>query len=339
MLIKERSGYFAIKIMAMCLLLSLVFLSLSSCKPPAKPEPAIAGVYNTSSGGDPQGGGGLYILPDHRFVMLFFGGAAMGTWEISDTTVLFKPQFKPTGFRLYGRRNTKLGDSIRIYFEGFDTFGTAAIGFNAPAKTVKQVFNDSPNCTEYPTVGKFKGIPQNIVLAARTVDENGRLAANPDWYIYTCNNPDKHNDFIALYNPETNHPRLQDFRGSIHNGKLNFAQKSSEKKPLPGASEMKAIYQLLNMPMDPESAYYNPYYKEAMAGVEKDTLNYKFNSGKGAYINFQNYKEGEENKPVKDGDYNNMNVIYRYRKLNYTTTSGPVKLDAKPIFTAKCKEE
>lgn len=338
MRIKKQSNYSAFKAGAICLLLFIVCVSLLSCKQPVRPEPAIAGVYNTSSGG-PEGGGGLYLLPDHRFVLIYFGGAAMGTWEINDTTVLFKPQFKPVGFRLYGRHNPKLIDSIRIYFEGFDTYGTAAIGFNPMAKTVKQVFNDSPNCTQYPTVGKFAGSPQKIVLAAQPVNETGTTETTPAWRIYTCDNPDKYNDFIARYNPETNHPRLQNFRGSIHNGKLNFAQQSSEKKPLPGAAEMKVIYQLLNTPMDPESVYYNPYYNEAMAGTEKDTLNYRFNSEKDAYINFRNYKEGEENKSVKESDYNNLNVIYRYRMLKYTTAAGSVKLDTIPIFTAKCKDQ
>lgn len=317
--------------------LILIISASLSCKQPARPEPAIAGVYNTRSGGDPESSGGLYILPYHKFALLFFGGAVTGTWEIKDTTVIFKPQFKPSGFRLYGRQNHKLGDSIRIYFDGFDTYGTAAIGFNASAKTVKQIFNNSPNCTEYPTVGKFAGIPQKIVLAARPVDKNGSPQANPIWRIYTGNNPDRYNDFIAQYNPEMEHPRLQDFNGTIHNGKLNFAQQSSEKKPFPDADEMKAIYQLLHMPVDPESVYYNPYYKEAMSGSTDDTLNYRFNKEKDAYIRFRTYQEGEENKSVKDGDYNNLNVIYRYRRLTYLTATGSVKLDTIPIFIAKCK--
>lgn len=334
--------YLMRKALPLGLLICAVFFT-TSCKAPtkAKPEPDIAGVYDTSGNGDPQGGGALYVLPDHRFVMIFFGGAAMGTWEINGDDVLFKSKTKPKGFRIYGRHNNKLGNNIQVFFDGFDTYGGAAIGFDASTKNVKQVFNDAPNCTERPTVGKFSGIPQNIVLAAHPVDENGTIEDGSAWRVYTFDNKNKDNDFIAEYNPEGNHERLQNFRGEIKDGKLDFDKKGSAKKPFPGAREMEPIYKFLNIPLEPESVFYNAHYTMGPENLEEDTLNYRFNIKKDAYINFRNYVEGEENKPQKKGsdDYDNLNVVYRYRKLTSTKTSGQVNLDAKPIFTAKCKQQ
>jgi hypothetical protein len=317
-----------------CLLITGV-----SCKS-AKPEPDIAGEYATGSGGDPQGGATLFVLPDHRFVVVFFGGASMGTWEIKDSTVLFKPKVKQAGFNVYGKHNPKLGDSIRVFFDGFDTAGGAAIGFDASTKNVKQVFNDSPNCPEFPYIGKFAGRPTKIVLAARPVDQGGSIVAGADWQIYTCDNADHYNDFIARYEAAHAQEQPQDFNAEIKNGKLYFDRKESKRKPLSDAKgELRQIKQLLNTSPDPETVWYNPYFKEAEPGVEKDTLNYRFDKKKNAYISFHNYVEGEENKTEKDGDYNGMNVVYPYRKLPVSKNTGQVNLDAKPLFTAKCKDE
>jgi len=324
-------------------LLSAILLCLSlfgsACKP-AKSEPDISGEYATGSGGDPQGSTTLFVMPDHRFVVVFFGGAAVGTWEIKDSTALFKPEVKQAGFNVYGKHNSKLGDSIRVFFDGFDTAGGAAIGFDASGKDVKQVFNDSPNCPEYPYIGRFASRPAKIILAARPVDQGGSIIAGADWQVYTCDNASQYNDFVAKYEIAHAHEQPQDFSATIKNRTLFFDGKESEKKPLSDAKgELREIKQLLNTAVDPETVLYNPYFKEAETGVEKDTLNYRFDQQKAAYISFHNYMEGEENKSEKDGDYNGMNVVYPYHKLLVLKSSGQVNLDAKPLFTAKCKTE
>lgn len=321
------------------LLILPLFILIVSCKS-SKPEPDIAGEYMISSGGDPQGGAAVYVFPDHRFVAVSFGQATMGTWEIKDSSVLFTPKVKWVGFNVYGRHNNKLGAGIRIFFDGFDTAGGAAIGFDASTENVKQVFNDSPNCPEFPYIGKFPVKPAKLVLAARPVDQGGSIVEGSAWQIYTCDNAEHYNDFIASYEavPAEEHPH--DFDAVIKNGALYFDGHESKRKPLTNKrGEMKEIYQLLNTSLDPGTVFYNPYFKEAEPGIEKDTLNYRFNKQKNAYISFRNYQEGEENKSVKDGDYNNMDVVYQYRKLPVSKKTGQVNLDAKPIFTAKCKEE
>jgi hypothetical protein len=320
-------------------LLLCFFLLGSACKP-VKSEPDISGEYVTGRGGDPQGGATLFLMPDHRFVVVFFGGAAMGNWEIKDSMVLFEPQVKQAGFNVYGKHNPKLGDSIRVFFDGFDTAGGAAIGFDASTKNVKQVFNDSPNCPEFPYIGKFAGRPAKIVLAARPVDQGGSIIAGADWQIYTCDNAARYNDFVARYETAHAQQQPQNFNAMIKNGQLYFEGKVANRKPLSDArGELKEIRQLLNTSLDPATIFYNPYFKEAEPGVEKDTLNYRFDQQKAAYISFHNYVPGEENKSEKDGDFNGMNVVYPYHKLPVMKSSGQVNLDAKPLFTAKCKNE
>ena len=311
-----------------------------SCKSSAQPEPDITGKYTISNGGDPQGGGALYLLPGYRFVTVFFGGAARGSWMIRDSTVAFQLQDEPTGIRVYGRYNPNLDDSIQIFFEGFDTAGSAAaIGFDTLSREARPVFNASPNCTTYPYVHKFSGKPSKVILAIQAGSTNSNGTTDALWHIYTYHATHNYNDFVARYTPipEGYHRSVQPFTGKIRQGKLYLDGQAGMREPLSKTSaEMKDINRLLDAPADPENVLYNPYYKEAEAGMEKDISNYRFSRPKNAYISLQDYKEGEENLSQKDGDYNRMSVIYAYRKLSPQETSGQVKLNTQPVFTAKC---
>lgn len=334
MIVKKQLRHFILTIIPFSLLLIPVISALSSCKQPAKPEPDIAGVYNTSSG-DPEGGGVLCVLPNHSFVLGFFGGAVTGIWQIKDSSVIFKPHVKPTGFRVYGRHNNRLRDSIRILFEGFADHGTTAVGFDPPTKIARLVFDNGPHRADFPYVGKFAGVPAGILLAARPVNETGQIAADVAWCIYTCNNPNRYNDFVAEFTPESNHPKSNNFYGTINKaGRLDFDQKASEKKPF-GKNDKKFIDQMLSISVDPDQVFYDQYYTQAEPGSEKDTLHYRFNAQKSAYINFHKYVEGEENKPQKEDGSNSLNIIYKYQKLSGSISSGQVNLDTKPIFSAK----
>lgn len=312
-----------------CVLFTLLFTV--ACKSPAKPEPDIAGVYNTGNGGDPQGGGFLCVLPNHKFVLGFFGGAITGTWKINDTTVIFKPQVKPTRFKLYGRHNNLLHDSISILFNDFRTIGVAAIGFGASSNNVKQIFDKEPQSVDLVYTGKFAGIPDNIVLANHSDDETGKGPVGNAWRIYRYKNTNRYNDFVAKYMPHTDQPKI--FYGTINKkGQLDFEHKASAKKPF-GKEDKEFIKQVLSLPSDPDQAFFDPYYTEAEPGFEKDTLHYRFNTQKDAYINLRNYVEGEENKPQEKYGANALDIIYRYQKVNAVITSGRVNLDSKPIIT------
>jgi hypothetical protein len=318
------------KILAVFSVLFTVLFTVA-CKTPSKPEPDIAGVYNTGNGGDPQGGGFLCVLPNHQFVLGFFGGATTGTWKINDTTVTFKPQVKPTGFRLYGRHNSLLRDSISMLFIGFGVSGVAAIGFDPSANNVRQIFDREPQSADNLYIGKFAGVPANFLLANHTIDKTGKGTSGNAWQIYRFNNTNGYNDFIAKYLPGTDQPKT--FSGKINKqGRLDFDQKASEKKPF-GKDDKAFVKQMLSLSSDPNQAFFDPNYNEAEPGFEKDTLHYRFNKQKNAYINFRKYVEGEENHPQDKYGSNALNIIYRYQKINSVITSGQVNLDSKPIIT------
>jgi hypothetical protein len=150
------------------------------------------------------------------------------------------------------------------------------------------------------------------------------------------NNPDKYNDFVAKYRPESTHPKSQNFYGTVKAGKLDFDEKASERKPFTKNDKM-FTEQLLSLPVNPDKAFYDPYYMEAEPGFEKDTLKYRFNKQKNAYIEIRSYTEGEENKPRKEDGSNALNIIYEYREIKASVTSGQVKLDPKPILTTKIR--
>jgi hypothetical protein len=334
MIVKKRLCHFIHTVFPFCLLLIPVMSAVSSCKQPAKTEPDIAGAYDTSSG-DPEGKGVLCVLPNHSFVLGFFGGAVTGIWQIKDSSVIFKPHVKPTGFRVYGRHNNRLRDSIRILFEGFADHGTIAIGFDPLTKKARLVFDKGPHRTDFPYVGKFAGVPAGILLTGRSVNEVGQILPNAAWRIYTYINPNKYNDFVAEFTPENTRPKSNNFYGTINKaGKLEFDQKASEKKPF-GKNDKKFIDQMLSISVDPDQVFYDQYYTPAEPGFERDTLHYRFNAQKSAYVNFHRYVDIEENKPQKEDGSNSLIIIYKYQKLSGSITSGRVNLDTRPYISSQ----
>src|SRR6187402_2495720 len=304
-----------LRVIPACLLLLIL---TASCRHTAKSQsavtpPAIAGVYDTRNG-DPVSAGALYILPDHKFLLGYFGGAITGTWEIKDTNVVFKPQVKPTGFNVYARHNDKVSHGIRVFFGGVASGGSAAIGFSPATKNVKQIFAGK-HSPDFPYIKTFVGIPQDILLAAQLVDETGQAAEATPWRIYTYHNTDQYNDFVVNYTPVSTHPKSQFFYGTIKNGRLDFPQKASEKKPF-DKNDKRFVEQMLALPANPDNVFYSPDYIQAEPGFEKDTLNYRFNTQKNAYIYLRGYVQGEENKPTKKDGSNSMHVMYKYQKLN-----------------------
>jgi hypothetical protein len=321
-----------LKVIPTCLLLLVLIIS---CRQPAKPrspktQPAIAGVYDTRNG-DPESAGALYVLPGHQFLLGYFGGAVTGTWEIKDTIVVFKPQVKPAGFHVYGRHNEKLSHGIRVFFGGVASGGSAAIGFNPATNNVKRIFADGPLSPDFPYISVFASIPKGMRLAAHLVDETGKATAPTAWQIYTYYNNDQYNDFVVAYTPVSTHPKSLNFYGTIKNGRLDFPQKASAKKPF-DRHEKQFVKQMLSIPANPDEVFYSPDYMQPEPGFEKDTLNYRFNKQKNAYIKLHGYVEGEENKsPKKDGS-NSLHVLYKYQKLKAGVTFGQVNLDTTPIF-------
>ncbi|MEO5910226.1 MAG: hypothetical protein ABIP95_05020 [Pelobium sp.] len=299
-------------------------------------QQTIAGVYRLSSG-NPEGGNTFFIFDDHKFAVAFFGGVITGTWSIENKKVDFKPFVSEHQFYIYGRHNKNLADSSQIYFQGFDEAPTF-LGFNQKEiekPLLQSVFNPSPNCVDYPSVAKFENVPNQVLFSDQPYndDDNEQVKRN----VYTFENLEKYNDFIAYYRKEDSDRKP--FSAQLKGGKLFFkySEKGSEKYPLPTKGEdFEFIKQFLEAPQSTEKVFYNPFYKQSTDDLN-DLNNWKFNESKNAFINFPNYVEGEEYKLDEQDAYNKMSIVYQFDLLKLAEKKIiPFSVNNKSIFTANC---
>lgn len=295
----------------------------------------IAGVYKRSTG-NPEGGNTFFIFDDHKFVVAFFGGVIVGTWSMENNKIHFKPNVKEHSFYIYGRHNKDLKNSSKIYFQGFSE-GPTFIGLGkkqAEKPLLTSVFNENPNCVPYPSVAKFEEIPAQILFTDLPYGDDA-----PKRAMYTFDNSEKYNDFIAYYDKDDLEKRP--FDAELKGDKIYFGydEKGSTKYPLPTKGEdFEFVKQLLAAPQSTDKVFYNPFYNESGEDVN-DKLNWKFNESKNAFINFQNYVEGEENRPDEQDAYNKMNIVYQFNLLKLAQKEPKAfAKEAKPLFVATCEE-
>jgi len=299
--------------------------------------PDLAGVYNRSFKGDPHGASYLFVLEGHRYIITYFGGAQIGSWKMAKEHIVeFTPDVSPHPFVIYGRHNPMIGDSTRIFFNGFEEEETfihpGPIGKEKPL--MQRVFNKDPNCFGFPYVHKFAGIKTDLSFVnIGMMDFSGEGPRD----IYTFQNEEKYNDFAAYYFEKKQEDRP--FYAMVKDGKLYFDEEDyAEKHPLPETGEdAEFIRSLAGFERIPEEVFYNPYYGTC-ENAGKDTLNYEFHEAKNAYISPLNYTEGEE--LVKgDNAFNTCSIVYAFKKLSaFSVTKRVFEIDEKPLFQVSCED-
>lgn len=301
----------------------------------AQETTGIYGKYNRSVKGDPQGASYLYMLKDHHYVIVFFGGAQVGTWTLADQgLVTFTPRKPSLRFQLYGRHNPDIKDSTRICFQQFaeeETFiGTDQE--NASTPLLQRVFNPEPNCFSYPYVYRFPGRKKDFVFANRPYRDEDSLEARQ---LYPFRNPEEYNDFIAVYH--TPNGEYEPFMARWNGKALAFSEEDiDEPSPFNEGEEREFLDELSRANPDPDTVFFNPRYKEA-DNVAQDTLNFVYNKTKAAYISPLNYREGEEYDTDAD-DFNRMSIVYPFRKLQAgTPVKGRFALAPGSLFQVSCE--
>lgn len=319
------------------LLILLAFITFTSA---AQTTADVVGKYDRSQHGDPQGFATLFVLENHKYAIIFFGGAQVGTWNIGkNNEIQFVPMVASQRFTIYGRHNPNLSDSTRISFMNFtDGENYVQFGKTISGKTLmKRVFNESPNCLSFPYVHKYNGNSSEISFVNKPYQENPAQQFLQD--VYTFKNNDNYNDFIAYYFKIKKSDRP--FTVIAKKGGFFFSEDDFERKePLPTKGEdAKMIESIAALDMNPAEVYFNPFYGEYDKDVKKDILNYTYNSAKEAYISPRNYTEGEEFTKLDDS-FNDMDIIYLFKNIK---TLSKVKktyiTDEVPIFNIKCNDE
>lgn len=326
----------------------LIILSMLTYNSQAQNKPDITGSYSSSGDRAPEGNAKLFVLPEHTFVVPYFGGVLMGKWSWDkEGVVVFEPSYYPHRYAVWSRYNKDLGDSMRIYFrdfneeENFIAFGTPGNNLN-----MQRVFNVSPNCVPYPSVYKFSTVANTINFSDIPYGSDTRN--NSD--VYSFINNQQHNDFVAFYfrRKQDNRP----FYAKMEQGKLRFATERrgnefnfkdhyfDHKTPLPQDGEnrqfIEQVAAMVGKDID-DTLLYNQYYKDCVMETY-DTLNYRYDSTKDAYISVYNYEEGEEYRPMGD-NYNRCFILYPFRLMKkFTSAKREFTIKEQPLFHFTCDD-
>ncbi|MBK7885290.1 MAG: hypothetical protein IPJ81_17040 [Chitinophagaceae bacterium] len=264
-----------------------------------------------------------------------FGTAESGTWKmINDTLVEFKFNSAPPNlYALYGRHNNNIGDSIRIFFQEFSNSESLIhLGkFDKDKLRMKRIFNKNPNCLKFPNVYTVKSDADSILFAHYQYWDDEK------WELYTFKNDEKYNDFIAVINDQELPTRP--FYANIRKNGLYFLEekKFSRKVALDTDKETAAfVNEIVNFNSDPDTLYFNPYYKEVreMRMEEFRNYEYTYDKQKEAFI--------AENYTSENGDddtFDNMRVLYSFKAIRKFSVSNNAKIHIEevPIFNFSCE--
>lgn len=322
--------------MKLPLLLACLFAAFTAN---AQNKADITGMYMPAQNYAPEGNAHLFVLRDGSYVIPYFGGVQVGKWAIgANDRVTFTPSYYPYSFALWGRHNKVTGDSTRIYFSHFEEGGNfiALKTAHEAVPVLQRVFNTDANCVPYPSVHKFAGMPDTLLLSNMPANDDGNDVAE----VYSFPNPERYNDFLLYYfKPDAEH---RPFYATIREGQLNFDRDEFAKnQPLPGEGEdLEFITEMSKMAGRdlPDTMLINPYYKDCDEDV-LDTLNFRYDVAKNAFINFLNYEEGEEYTQPQDY-YNRCFILYPFRKLgHFIRDRRTITITETPLFQATCGEE
>lgn len=197
----------------------------------------IVGVYKPKSN-DPVGGRTMVFMPDHSFVMVYFGGLQKGTWELKDKKLLITRSTEPQ-FALYGRNLDHLGNKTQLNFQ-MDADNGVMVGLDSNKKTtLKPVFNQNANCFSHPYI--FTQEKELIQLqAAQSWNEitDYNSENKPYTQVYRINIFGAYNDLILINLPSEYTERFSS-QALYKDGMLymSYDDEGTAKRPLESLNE------------------------------------------------------------------------------------------------------
>jgi len=225
----------------------------------------IVGSYYMSSG-NPEGGSHFIVMPDHTFVVTYFGGMRKGTWELQDDRYFFTYHVEPV-FVLYARNNPKVTDSVsvRIAIDGNRSF---ALRLNASGdEPFTPLFNKNANCFDYPYILKQKEALKNLDAYAPDRGYRSQNELEDLGEQYSFNTEIQHNEFIlAGLSREYSTPRS--FSATFANNSMvlndsKTIEKSGEIEDM-NAEDMQFVKQFIETELFPKQLVYGneffPHY-------------------------------------------------------------------------------
>ncbi len=310
--------------------ISLLLLILLSYITYAQPKtelnnknPDISGKYSLSFGShDPQGGVHLFVLKNNKYLIAYFGGIQTGTWKITEGKHVHFSPYKPKHpFAVYGKYNTKIGDSTKLSFLSDDFNHNTSIHLGEikdKTPVFSPIFNKDANCFGFPhqAVVNKKHKELSLVVKQNYYDDEKNTPQN----IITFINSNTYNDFVVYYHEESTDS--SPFNATIGDNALIFNDGKANKRALPEPNSEDAMFlkEYSTIVPDPEYVFYNPACKKFDAN-QVNHESYKYNKEEDAYIIKMDCKNSKGEDCYKENDYDNPSVILKFQSLNRVKTS------------------
>ncbi|WP_179353885.1 hypothetical protein [Winogradskyella vidalii] len=188
----------------------------------------ISGSYYQTSG-NPEGGTTFIILPNHTFVVAYFGGARKGTWKLKAGDIYEFTYHTEEKHVLFGRTKSEDKDSVNVNI-GVDEQEGIAIRFNAINKEpFIPLFNKGANCFSYPYHYKQKEQLKTLDISVPKERQYYKEISTDSVNIYSFKVEEDYNDFILIGLPET-YSRPGSFIAKYHEGVLSLDENTNLKK-------------------------------------------------------------------------------------------------------------
>lgn len=316
-----------------CLICILLYTNISA---QMVTKESLIGSYHLPSR-SPEGGTEIIIYPNNRFVAVFFGGMINGEWKLKGNKVNFKPDYESDPFILYGRKTTSLKDTTRVIFEKFEDNNSKYINFESNPKdsvlNMQQVFNDDSNCFDYPYILKNVKVIQKL----RFTTKQNYWDKATEYNISTFDNSDRNNDFVVVSNHAGD--ERKEFYATYNNGGLIFnrSDKISAKKDLSELEkeEKKYFEKLANFKIMGEIMYYNKDNFAVDPSTDLKIEYYQYDKVDDRYFN-PDLAKIEDSIDFDYSETRNSELLPYRRITNLKMLKQAIKINTKPLFTAKC---
>jgi len=125
-------------------------------------EEEVVGVYQMRQGPDDMVS--IIILPNHHYVIAYFGGMQKGTWELQDNFINLTQTAEPT-FILYGRKRESYKNKTTIRYNVEASNRVFVSWQTAQPKDFVPVFNNMANCFSYPYIQALETKLKNLYVS------------------------------------------------------------------------------------------------------------------------------------------------------------------------------
>ena len=259
---------------------------------------------------------GICLFEDGKFLLYGYATAVFGKYNFEKDYILFYPD-KPERFAVYAWKNKHIGDSTRMYFQGFESGATFIQLDKAQAQ---RVFNEDANCFNAPFIHEAAKVPAQISLFDKAEEEvwyTGK--ATTAWHY----NIDKgYNDFMFLYNKPQRY--YNDFSGRVEQTSdgtwvlklsANFGDRAlGRSAPEEEDANWQEILQWKSgydqSGADTAALYANKLYNVFNT---PDSLNYTYDAALDEYVNILNK---DNDSFYQDNAYGDDRYLRKYVKLH-----------------------